>query len=313
MVTFPRKSKQPATQPRDRQRLPADAPRQAAFSYYANRLPEAAQEQPHERLRRRQPTVLGRLPSVPGVKRRMGLLPFILLLIMVVGVVARLMYLGGTPRVVVVAGSTAANNSLRDTKAYAKAAQAALQGSLLNRTKLTVDNEGVSSKVLQQFPELEAVSVSTQFLSDRPVISVVPAQPKLVLKSGTDAYAINADGVAYGVNNGASQDIVTVVDESGAAATIGKQALPSSTVSFVQMVAFQMQHGGQKVSSFTLPKGSAYELDMHLAGKSYVVRFNLESDAREQSGALLATLQHFGTVTPRQYIDVRVPGRIYYK
>jgi hypothetical protein len=69
-----------------------------------------------------------------------------------------------------------------------------------------------------------------------------------------------------------------------------------------------------QIESLTLPSGLS-ELDVRIKGQGYYVKFNLLGDGREEAGAYLALKSHLdaGHITPRQYIDVRVEGKGYYK
>jgi hypothetical protein len=84
-------------------------------------------------------------------------------------------------------------------------------------------------------------------------------------------------------------------------------------VSFIQTLAYQFSEAKIAVSAYALPAGSPYELDVRLEDKPYMIRCSLVADALVQSGAAIATLQHLGNTVPREYLDVRVPGRVYYK
>ena len=69
------------------------------------------------------------------------------------------------------------------------------------------------------------------------------------------------------------------------------------------------------ITSMTLPP-AADELDVHLTGVNYYIKFNLANDdARQQVGTFLATQAQLKSqgITPGQYIDVRVDGRAYYQ
>jgi hypothetical protein len=104
-----------------------------------------------------------------------------------------------------------------------------------------------------------------------------------------------------------------VVDQSGLTPRPGRQLLPSSTVGFAQTVAYQLNAAHLVASAFVLPANSPYELDARLEGKPYMIRFNLEADALTQCGAAIATIQQLSGVNPSSYVDVRVPGKVYYK
>jgi len=104
-----------------------------------------------------------------------------------------------------------------------------------------------------------------------------------------------------------------VQDETSEVVTVGTQLLPRSSVQFMKTIAYQFEQADIKVSALILPAKKAYEVDARLDGKPYLVRFNLQEDAMQQSGAARATIEQLGTTVPSSYLDVRVPERVYYK
>ena len=66
----------------------------------------------------------------------------------------------------------------------------------------------------------------------------------------------------------------------------------------------------------TLPAQSR-ELDVYISGDPYYIKFNLEdnTDADQQIGTYFATRQYLinNKITPSQYIDAMVVGRVYYQ
>ena len=131
------------------------------------------------------------------------------------------------------------------------------------------------------------------------------------------AYYISAEGkplvrvteVANPLSN-----MTTVSDESNLPITIGKQVLPTDTVSFITSVIAQLKATHTSIQSVSLPL-EANELQVRIVGQPYAVRFNTQEDARLQTGTYLAVkkrLEGSGDI-PKEYIDVRVPERAYYK
>jgi hypothetical protein len=81
----------------------------------------------------------------------------------------------------------------------------------------------------------------------------------------------------------------------------------------MKTVHYQFAQTDIKVNALVLPAKKAYEVNARLEGKPYIIRFNLQEDALQQSGAAIATIEQFGSTVPTGYLDVRVPGRVYYK
>ncbi len=301
-----RKNKDAAEQGRDpARRVQRSGGPGPAFSYYTNsRGVEATRqaERPDqaagaERVRR------------PLASR----MSFWLLLALAVVCALKLLWLSASPRVVVVGRTSTSNIYLQSTDVYATAAQRLLAGGIANRLKLTADLNGTAVALERQFPELQAVSLTVPLVSNRPIVYIQPAQPSAVLQTGGRNYALNKSGVVLARLQTVPANIPLIVDASNASAQPGRQFLPGSTVAFVQTVEYQLTAAHLAVTAFTLPQASPYELQAHLEGQSCYLRFNLAADALTQSGAVLATIQKLGGSVPHDYLDVRVPGRVYYK
>jgi hypothetical protein len=218
-----------------------------------------------------------------------------------------------TPKLVLVDHTPASAAYERPLSVYTAAAVAALKSSPANHFKLTVDTSGIAARLLKQFPELQRVSVALPLIGNRPIIYVAPTQPGLVLRTVNGNFAVSQDGTVLARLPSLPADSLVVQDESGVPLQPGHRALPAATVSFAQTVAYQLRAAKLSPTAFVLPSTSAYELDVRLAGRPFVVRLNLQADALEQSGAVVATIAQLGATVPGQYIDARVPERIYYK
>lgn len=308
---FGRKPKQPAEQPDNRRRV-RQGGTTPAFSYYTSRNTEPTTEN-------RAPVRRGQIetPEQPKSKRAsrtwIAKVPFWIFVAIIIVCVVKLLTLSNDPKVIIVGGNQADSSYMRPASAYESAAQKLLTSSVVNRSKLTIDTSAVSSALLREFPELLEVSVTVPLVSSRPVVYVQPAKPALILRSLHGDYALNNEGVALSQASSLPSGALLAVDQSGLVPHLGKQILSGDTVTFVQAVAYQFSAAHVSLNTFVLPSGAPYEIDARLEGKPYAIRFNLEEDARIQSGAAIATVQQLGNTIPSSYIDVRVPGRVYYK
>lgn len=300
-----RKNKPEAEQGRPPGRQVDRAGGPPAFSYYTNQSSDA----PRNRLQSRTEPQEGERP-----KRRLGSRVYVWLTItLAVVCLGKITLLGTSPKIIVVGSASVANTYTQADTVYAAAAQKILGGSIANRSKLTVDLNGTARALERQFPELQAVSLGVPLVGNRPVVYVQVARPSLVVQTGSDLYALNKSGIVLAKVDSQPTDIPLIVDQSGNRPRPGKQFLPSSTVTFLQTVVFQLAQAHLDVSVFALPREAPYELDVRLDGKGYYLRFNLQADALTQSGAAIAALQHLNGAEPATYLDVRVPGRVYYK
>ncbi len=182
-------------------------------------------------------------------------------------------------------------------------------------TKVTLDTNGIASQMKQKFPELESVVVTVPIVGNRPVIYVAPAHPVLKLETASGSYVLSSKGFAYH-GDMTDKEIIALpqlIDLSGVRPDPGKPFLPLSTVTFALAVQYQLSKASIAVDALMLPQGAPFEFDVRLVGKPYIIKLNLQEDPVVQSGAVVAVVQKLGGALPGQYIDVRVPGRAYYK
>jgi len=307
---FRRKNKEQADQNNGRRvpLRPGQASPNPTFSYYASRTTTSG-----ERAMREQNRPVASDSKAP---RRLSLtarLPLSLLLVIAVVCAVKLLLLGTDPKVIILGKNTVSATYVQPSGVYEAAAQKVLRSSVANRVKLTASLSSTARSLEQQFPELSAVSVTLPLVGNRPIVYAEVAQPSVLLQSTSGTYALNKSGLVLARITTQPAGVPMLVDQSGVVPQPGKQFLPSSTISFVQTMHYQLTAAGHTVANFVLPRGNTYELDVRLDGKPFVIRCNIESDALVQSGAAIGTLQQLGATTPTSYIDVRVPGRVYYK
>ncbi len=287
-------------------------PAPPAVSYRARRSEETRNPS-----RQAQPAELLNATKDLGVSwlQRFGLL---ILMVVVLASLVNILSLTDTAKVVPLT-TDKSQPLLRPTAAYQQAANQALRQKVWNRNKITIDTGQLSRQLLKQFPELNGVSVTVPLLAHQPIVYVEPAQPALILAANNGAFVVSSSGKALlkaGTPDQLQQPTLPVVsDQSSLSASLDHQVLARSSVRFIQTVVAQLAAKQFSIAGLVLPPGAS-ELDVHLNGKSYFIKFNLESnDPTGEAGTFLATisqLQH-QNITPASYVDVRVPGRAYYK
>jgi hypothetical protein len=307
---FGRKPKTPPEQLRDRRSRTESPAVNPAFSYYNSRTSEAPRVRPGAAA-----DVITRESGErrPRPLKLLAQIPLILLLLIGVVCVGKLLLLSTNPKVIVLGKNDISASYLKSNETYQTAAAKLLAGSITSHTKITVNLDGTAAAMEKQFPELQDVSVTLPLIGNRPIVYAAVAQPSVIVQSTHGNYALNKSGLVLAHVSRLPAGVPLLVDQSNVSIKPGQQYLPSSTIAFIQAVAYQFSAAKVALSAFVLPAATSYELDVRLEGKPYLVRCNLTTDAVVQSGAAIATLQHLGTTVPASYIDVRVPGRVYYK
>jgi len=187
---------------------------------------------------------------------------------------------------------------------------------LKNRNKVSLDETGIVQSLERQFPEIAGASVELPLFGETPILHLDIAPPSFFLASAGKSYIVDQQGkvVAQSASLPEIKNLTEVIDQSGFTVIIGSQTLSASDVNFINTVAAEVNYAKIPIASLTLPS-LAQEMDLRTTDCGYYVKFFLGGDPLLQSGQFLAARYNFDQSgsQPSQYLDVRVPGKIYYK
>ncbi len=209
---------------------------------------------------------------------------------------------------------------LRPTSEYLSAAEVILSSSIVNMSKITINTDEVGSKLEQQFPELSDVVVSLPLIGRRPIISIVPATPAIILESNSGgSFIVDTQGRALIPADTISADslldtLPRVKDQAGLEASVGAQLLPRDFVAFISQLHSSLSGKGYVITGIDLPV-TVNEVHVYAQDTNYFIKFNSELDVLQQVGTYIAlseSLNRQGTQV-NEYIDVRVAERAFYR
>lgn len=230
------------------------------------------------------------------------------------GVIIRL---DSTPKLIL--GQNTSSSVIRSPGTYQKSAEIILKNSFRNRTKLTFDTAGFLKRMKSEFPEIENMEVRIPILGRMPVIIVKNLkQPAMILNNGTDSYILDDSGRALlptrDAPSSVTDKLIKISDQSGLQLQAGSQVMPLGTVRFITGVRAQLNAKQLVISSIDLP-AAAQEAHVRIAGQGYYVKFATDGDSRTQVGTYLAVKQKLDKdkSVPKEYIDVRVEEKAFYK
>lgn len=185
-----------------------------------------------------------------------------------------------------------------------------------NTNKLTFDEASVVKAIQQKFPEVRSARVELPFFSEQPVVWLDVSAPAFRLVNDQSSFLIDDQGVAVAKTTAFPhlKNQVTVQDQTGFKVSAGQQILSSDGVALINTVIAQSKQAQVPIASLSLPP-RAQELDLRTTDQPYFVKFYLGGDAQSQTGQFLAARHQFtkSGKQPSQYLDVRVPGKIFYK
>lgn len=296
--------KQPPEPTRARPESPAGS---RVFSYYATGSREA-NPRSQQAEKRNQP-----------IKTRFGWqgIPSIIATVLIIGSVLYVLSLETNPRIQILSGLQQAT-LLQKTEVYQAAAQDILSSSVLNRTKLTINTDAVARELKNRYPELSDVAITVPLASHRLLFELEPVEPSLILVSDNGSHVVDQNGRAVVATKNvpalSKLSLPQVTDSSSLQIEPGTAALPKEHVEFIIQLMHQLEGQKLNIETLTLPT-VPNELHVRVAGDKYFVKFNMQGSARLQAGAYSAMRKQLsaGGIKPKEYVDVRVEERAFYK
>ncbi len=281
----------------NRPRSPRSAKPKAPFSYY--RSPESNQ-------RNSSPFAAAK-PKKLLRKLALGTLDIILIGVIILALVYSL--------IIKPDSKVNASDNYRATQEY-KAETDKVLSQLKNRSKITLDQKEISSSLMAKYPEIDSASVELPVFSQEPKIHLNISAPAFSLTSNGGVYIVNHQGRVVGklTEFPNIRDLVKVNDQSGFNVQIGKHAISASGADFISQLIEQAHRAKVPIKDITLPP-KAQELDLTTSDRNYYAKFILNADASQQIGQYFAARHQFDQTNsqPTEYLDVRIPGRIFYK
>lgn len=209
---------------------------------------------------------------------------------------------------------------LRSNEEYQKGVASIMSDSMWNSSKLTIDTNKVAQQIKEKYTEIGEVAVTIPLLGKRPVVQISPATPLLSITSRSGTYAVSEEGrvllSASELDDTVKDSLIKVTDSLDINVKQGEYILPRGTISFIKEVKAQLNKKGQNIENITLP-AIANEVHIKIEGQPFIIKFNLQNDVKQQVGSYFAVIESLSknsqTAPAKEYIDVRVDGRVYYK
>jgi hypothetical protein len=179
-----------------------------------------------------------------------------------------------------------------------------------------VDTNLIATKLKKSFPEIASVDFNIPVFSQTASVKLDIPPPSFFLESQGVKYVLSSSGVAIAEAPSLEKikDLPVLEDQTGFTVRIGQTVLPASQVQFINSVITQSHSAGIPISTLILP-AKAMELDLRAQDQPYYVKFYIGGDPLLETGQYIAARHQFQAshTQPAEYLDVRVPGKIYYR
>lgn len=182
-----------------------------------------------------------------------------------------------------------------------------------------LQTESIALQLARDIPQIKNVHVVRKLPGTLKII-IQEKTPLLLLLSNNSYYFVDADGIAYETVSldtlpGIILPVVKNSDIKGTV-TLGAPAVAESFVAFIAEVQKKIPDiAHAQVAEMKIPSLAAREVHF-LLDRNWNILMDTTRPASAQLDVLARLLEH--TVTPEeqqtlQYIDLRIPNRVYYK
>jgi cell division septal protein FtsQ len=188
-----------------------------------------------------------------------------------------------------------------------------MSASLLGKNTLFLSTGKIEEQLKAKNNQLGSVAVTRDFFNGL-VITITEQTPSIAWRSGSSVFVLSSDGRAFAENKDSNVALPIVNDNAKIPVQIGQKVVPGEFVTFVQKVVSGLPGQGIEIASMSVPAESIGELYVQTKGK-YYIKFDTGRGAEEQLSDLKSMLAGLAVQKklPNEYIDLRIPDRIFYK
>lgn len=187
--------------------------------------------------------------------------------------------------------------------AVSEAAEVRL-GPLVSQSVLLADPPSIEAALKRKYPDLAEVKVAKR-LPNGLTVTLTERQTSLVWKSGEQLYSVDQQGIAYATSE-PKADALTIEDATGLPVEVGKPLVGAGFIKVVEEIKRDMDAAGLGVKTIRIPE-TTFEIQA-VTNQGYYALYDTTRPVKSQTEALKQAITQ---QKPREYADLRVPGRVY--
>lgn len=207
--------------------------------------------------------------------------------------------------------STTGNQSISSSE-IDRQTRAVMKQTILGSNWLFTNTKSIAAALKSQNYQFGTVVVKKS-LPTNLVIQIDERQPSLIWKSGDKAYVLSEEGRAFTVTGNSARKLPQIVDQTNLPVELGSQIVPKNFIIFTRSIFAGLSQLGLEIEQASVTESTS-ELYVKTK-KGYIVKFDTDRSADSQISdlkALLTTLKS-QSKQPMEYIDLRIPQKVFYK
>jgi len=184
----------------------------------------------------------------------------------------------------------------------------------MERFGFAVNHKQFINDVKAVHPELASIDIDRNWYGGGVQFILQFRRPILVWETAGKRFYVDAQGIAFQYDHFGGK-YVAVSDQSGVSPSDSGGAVASNRfINFLGKLVAKINEGGKgNVTDIIIPAASR-EVDVKLQGRGYPIKTHTDRDPYEQAQDVLNALKWYDEhkINP-VYVDVRVPGKAFYK
>lgn len=183
-----------------------------------------------------------------------------------------------------------------------------LRGSFLGDNALFVNGVELEKAIKQRNYQIEQVRVERSLLGGLRV-TIREQQATLQWRSGSSVFVLSGNGVAYAELGEVDGKLPAVEDSTNLPVKTGQKIVPSSFVGFVVKIKPQLEVAGIKAEAISVSETTT-EVAVK-TNKGFIMKFDTTRSLESQLADYKAIAAR--KIVPKEYVDLRIAGRVFYK
>jgi hypothetical protein len=217
---------------------------------------------------------------------------------------------------------SSSENLTYDINEYENASKDILNSNIFNRSKILFQQDDFETKLKDEFPEINTVNANVPIGGRSLAVFLSLAEPFANVSSGQQKVIINSEGVLVKTNIDTNDNNLlnvrfTIPQENFEQ---GSRVLTTTEVNLLkilndEMTNLKFKDGSNAEIQEVLFNVADGQLEAKLKQKPFFIKLSSFNEGDIQVGGAVATLKQLDREDslPLEYIDARVPGRVFVK
>jgi cell division septal protein FtsQ len=172
--------------------------------------------------------------------------------------------------------------------------------------------EGMAKRrLLTKIPQISEVSFRKNLINNTLTVVIKEHQTSIVWQTAGEKFLVNRYGVVYDTASD-NTPLIMVEDLKNVPVSINQKVVAPDFIEFVtSFVANLPRKTNITISRITIPE-TTFEVEMYTNQKWRII-LDTTRPPDDQLNSLVRVLREMGDNTPREYIDLRIPNKVFYK